>query len=713
MELFSLLAKLTLDTKDYDRKISEAEQSAKGLDIEEPVLTLDDEDFTSKMADAQQEYVDDMTGEDAPKLGLDSTEFHDGVEKADDAGQKLGGSLESVFTEVKGVLIATGITAAISGITNLIVNAVNKTTELADVIDKQSTVLGISKTKYQEWDHALKQSGGSVSELSRGAVKFRGILDDTSKALAEQNSEFDFVNFTTDQQILKMQELGILTEDQADSFRKLGVGVLDANGKIKDSEQLMEEVLLATSQLTGDEQLNVINELFGRNVTGITNLVAGGKEQVEELLGEAQELGLVMSDEEIQQAVEYGDAVANFRSELDALQTAFVQDIIPVLKGAVEWLTDFLTKLNPRLQTSSIYSTFEEINKKTIEANTQVDEATATVTDLITKLQQMGDYWTLDAEGKMTWDALASKALELFPQLSQYIDTDGKKINSNTQEILANVKAWALLEKQRLLSTAMEEKNAAVADQLTKAYEKGAEARGKESDAIGKQETAIEQVNEALKKNEELRSAVQGAFGVTSVDTENAEEILRFIHDKGFETVGMDALDEWAKLKDEAESLRKEAETMKDEANQAKDSLADEQKYLMEEMGFTQEEIDAVTKDLDAYIKKLQEVPSDVYTTFHQEYDDRGYPHSFAIGNSFIPYDDYPALLHRGEKVLTATEARQSNNGVDIAGLENRIESAIRRGMEGATVRSYLNGKDITDEVNRNTAKQVKARRFA
>lgn len=90
---------------------------------------------------------------------------------------------------------------------------------------------------------------------------------------------------------------------------------------------------------------------------------------------------------------------------------------------------------------------------------------------------------------------------------------------------------------------------------------------------------------------------------------------------------------------------------------------------------------------------------------------------SHAKGAWDIPYDDYLANLHRGEMVLTASQARRyregEGNGVDLAGLEDRIESAIRRGMENAQVRSYLNGKDITDEVNRNNIQAVKGRRFA
>lgn len=679
MELFSLLAKLTLDADDFNNELDKAENKAESFEMPDSELTLETGDFDQNL-DHSTTLVTGPGG------------FEDAMSKA--------------FDNIGKALTAAGIVGAISGIVSSLKEAINMTAETADEIDKGSARLGISRKAYQEWDHALRQSGASINDLKKGLMNMQLAWKAAQPGTAFADAE-DAADGLADKAVG-------LSEDA-----KYALGELDllgdlTSGKFANAEQIMDAALLKLAEFPGSKEDRgiLVRALFGRGGDVLNDMLDEGYAGVKNLLNEADSLGLIMSDEEIDNAVAYGDAVQNLNAELQAIQSAFVADIIPVLTEAVTWLTDFLEKLNPRLQTSSIYSVIDQINEKTIAASTRVDEATATASDLITKLQEMGDYWSLDEEGRMTWDALAAKALELFPQLSQYIDTDGKKINGNTQEILANIKAWALLEKQRLLSTATEEKNAAVADQLTKAYEKGAEARGKESDAMGKQATAIEQVNEALEKNEELRNAVQGAYGVTSLDAENAEEILRFIHDKGFETVGMDAVDEWAKLKDEAESLRKEAETMKDEANQAKDSLADEQKYLMEEMGFTQEEIDAVTKDLDAYIKKLQEVPKDVYTTFHQEYDSRGFPHSFAIGNSYIPYDNFPALLHRGERVLTATEARQSQN-VDFSGLEDRIEAAIRHGMANAEVRSYLNGKDITDEVNRNNIQAVKGRRFA
>lgn len=775
MELFSLLAKLTLDSKDFDKKINQAEQTAKGLKIEEPTLSLNDEDFAEKMAHARQESVDDMTGEDAPKLelndnefntsmenaqdeyvadmtgedapelglddeefttnmedaqgeyvtdmtgdnapelGLDSTEFSDGVADAQDSAENLGSSMTGIFEDVKTALIATGIVAAISGITNMIVSAINKTTELADTIDKQSTTLGISKQKYQEWDHALKQSGGSVSELSRGAIKFRGILDDTNKALSEQNSEFEFANLSTDQRILKMEELGILTEDQAKAYRKLGVDVLDANGKIKTSEQLMEDVLLATSELTGDEQLNVINELFGRNVTGIANLVAGGKEQVKELLGEAQELGLVMSDEEIKNAVEYGDAVANLNKEIEAIQTAFVGDILPVLRDTARFLTDILAAFNPRNKDTKLTEAFEQINKQAIASSTKIEETSTAAQALIDKLAGMGDYWTLDTQGKKTWDALAAEFKKNYPEFARYVDDTNHKLTENSDTIKANIKEWEAREKAQILSVAMEQKRQAVAEKWNTAFEKNAQAEVKEAEALAKKEAAYEAIDKFLNsdRGEGYRKNLEAWDGYVGKMTDeiyrkNAGSITSWMQAYMSGSAGKDFFD-WQGLNEEAESLREEASGMMTDAEEAQASLAKQEEFLSNALFKTETNASNATSAIQTLIEQISNIPTSVPINFPSWWNGA----SRAIGDAYIPYDNFPALLHRGEQVVTATDARRNNNSVDIGALENRIEAAIRRGMDGATVRSYLNGKDITDEVNRNTAKQVKARRFA
>jgi len=48
---------------------------------------------------------------------------------------------------------------------------------------------------------------------------------------------------------------------------------------------------------------------------------------------------------------------------------------------------------------------------------------------------------------------------------------------------------------------------------------------------------------------------------------------------------------------------------------------------------------------------------------------------SFACGTSYIPYDDFPALLHKGEAVLTASEnaALKSAGGIGAPGLAQPV----------------------------------------
>jgi len=88
-----------------------------------------------------------------------------------------------------------------------------------------------------------------------------------------------------------------------------------------------------------------------------------------------------------------------------------------------------------------------------------------------------------------------------------------------------------------------------------------------------------------------------------------------------------------------------------------------------------------------------------------------------AKGAYNIPYDDYPAILHRGEMVLTASQARRYRDGeggmMDFSGFLSALRSEIASALASTPVNAYLNGEDITDHVNRSQANDYTARRYA
>lgn len=77
-------------------------------------------------------------------------------------------------------------------------------------------------------------------------------------------------------------------------------------------------------------------------------------------------------------------------------------------------------------------------------------------------------------------------------------------------------------------------------------------------------------------------------------------------------------------------------------------------------------------------------------------YDEWGNP--YAVGLSYVPYDNFPALLHQGERVLTAQEARSQGDSrtVEVTGNQfiiredadvNRIAAALLEYLEMAEMR--------------------------
>lgn len=658
MELFSLLAKLTLDAKDFNKELDDAQKSA-----------------------------DSFEAPEEQKLELDTSDYDSGITDAQIQGDGFVKSMDSAFKEVKGLLVGAGIVGIISGIVDGLKQAINMTAETADGIDKGSQRLGVSKAKYQEWDHALKQSGASIQDLSRGVLAL-------NKHLAGEESE-----------------------DITKAYDKLGISVTKANGKLKTSEELIEESLLALSEMgEGSERDLLVTQLFGKGGTSFNAFLNSGRKGVEDLLKEADELGLVMSDEEITNAVAYGDAVSNLNQELAAIQSAFVADIIPVLKDATEWLTSLLQTFNPRLRENSITETFQKIDEESTKSLTTIKENKTEAEALVKKLAEMGDYWQLDEEDKKKYNSLVEELKKLYPELDKVIGDNTYSINTNKDAILKNIDAWTRLEQQRLLDENIAKKREVVAEKYAKALDKEIEAEVKEAEATAKQETAMEGLNSLLsstdKKYAKMQEQFQKKFGTGSVNGSNFADALTWFK-KNYKPYISDsegtltAMDEWTELNNQATSLREEASKMEDEANKAQEELTKYSAALSRKLGITLTDTTKVREEIQALKQELNSMPPGIRVGYQPP---RAMTH--AIGADYIPYDNYPALLHRGERVLTATEARQDNRGVDLSGLEDRIIQAIQEGMKNAEVNSYLDGQAITDKVSKNLANQMADRRY-
>lgn len=71
-----------------------------------------------------------------------------------------------------------------------------------------------------------------------------------------------------------------------------------------------------------------------------------------------------------------------------------------------------------------------------------------------------------------------------------------------------------------------------------------------------------------------------------------------------------------------------------------------------------------------------------------------------AFGIRRVPFDDYPALLHEGERVLTASQARQMDRSVGLQLLEDEVSfPAVFYGATPAVSQAPVNGGGKTHEI--------------
>lgn len=741
MELFSAVAKLTLDAKEYERALSDAENKGEGVHDVEATLDLNTDAFDQAIDEAEntdvadpaspdldlntnpfEDAVEEAEGTDvadpaSPDLDLNTDPYKEALDQAEADTETWSGTIGDIFSDLKGVIAAAGITATLTGIVSSLSDAVDLARSTGDNIDKSSRAMSITTDAYQEWSHVLEINGASITDLNRGLMNMRKLMGG-----GEPTKEFTQA----------MIQLGLATED--------------AEGNITSQFSSTEDMLKAAMKALADfdtsteqklaERDYLAQAIFGRGGTKLNAMFDGTSEDIDFLIDQAHELGLVMTEEEVANAAAYNDAVTNMQRSFEAFKTSLVTEFLPVLTDITNSVTNIISMFNLRggAKKLTLSDVFEDIDTKAALATRQAEDAVVTAQKLVEDLATLGDYWTLDEQGQMTWDSLAARALELFPQLSEYIDTDGKKIQGNTKDIEANIEAWGRLEKQRIMSSALEDKQKAVANQWKEVYEKEAEIAVATANAQPYANKMIEYLNEELANNAEFAKIVNDAFGTTTFDDSNIAKFWSWNRsDEGAGTRQMWDYDRYQKFAEEANkygeimqeafNTKGEVEDLRADAENAEEELAKYAEFISEQIKTTNELVNDSTSNsskeakdnVDALNEAIKMLPNNKYINIEVVRGAGRFAMPFAKGEWTVPYDNLPALLHRGERVLTASQARQMDSGgnnIDLSGMYDIVKSAIVDGMAGASVNSFLSEKDVTDNINRNTGRQLKARRF-
>lgn len=246
-------------------------------------------------------------------LGLDSNEFDNNIDASVEKGEGARDKLSGAFSAIKTAITIAGIAVAVKAIGDSFTNAA----AAADKVDKASQTLGMSRKGYQEWGYVLSQNGSSIDTMSVSMKTMQNAIAQGTKA--------------TD-----------------DAFAKLGLNADEL--KNMSTEDAFGAVVTALQGMpAGAEKTALAMDLLGKNAMELMPLLNGTAESTEGLKQEANDLGLVLSDDAVDSGVAFTDAMDTLKRTMSAAGTSLITGLMPSITKLIDKITPLLARILPKL----------------------------------------------------------------------------------------------------------------------------------------------------------------------------------------------------------------------------------------------------------------------------------------------------------------------------------------------------------------------------
>lgn len=187
------------------------------------------------------------------------------------------------------------------------------------------------------------KAGQSADEINTLAKQY-GVATDTIQRF---NYAQELVDVSTDAMLGSMSKLTKQIGAGSSAFEQLGVEIRDANGEYRKTEDVWYDVLDALSRVENETERDIIaQELFGRSAAELAGIIDDGGAALKRFGDEAEEAGLILGQDALDNANEFNDALEQLKSTagqafLEA-GTTLATTLLPHLQQLAEVLSEAL-----------------------------------------------------------------------------------------------------------------------------------------------------------------------------------------------------------------------------------------------------------------------------------------------------------------------------------------------------------------------------------
>lgn len=239
------------------------------------------------------DVLSDLTG----KLGINLPE---GATSTLNSMVSLGGEL----TVLIGAFAAAA--AAIVEVEKVLANLTLEQAAVAGEIQDLSMQTGLSTEAVQRYQYACDLIGVSFDTVASSQAKM----------------------------IQSMADVQSGSETAAATWNQLGIEVMNADGSLRNAEEVFLEVIDVLGQIENVTQRDAVSmEIFGRSAQDLNPLIVQGTDAFQALCDEASKVGTVLTDVQLEALAGVDDALIRFNERLDAGEKALALKFTPALQA--------------------------------------------------------------------------------------------------------------------------------------------------------------------------------------------------------------------------------------------------------------------------------------------------------------------------------------------------------------------------------------------
>lgn len=405
-----------------------AEKAKEALEIgsitQEEYATLQAEVVRTESALSDLESAAEGTSDGLKETGDAADEAGDSA--ADSSGEfEEWGEVVKVAAEAAAAAVAA-VTAAVVAAGTALVNSTIDASNYADEINTMSSVTGLSTERLQEWNYAAELVDVSTDTVT-GAM---------TKLVKSMSSAQDG------------------TGSMAEAYAALGVEVTNADGSLRDSEDVFWDVIEALGQIENEgERDAAAMEILGRSARSLNPLIETGRDNFEALAEEAHEVGYVMDSDTLDAFQGFNDNIHRLENGASAAKNAIGQVLLPVLTDLSSDGIDLLSEF-----TNAILDTNGDVEKMGEVIDTMVPQAIGLIEEYLPLIIELGGSIIESLASALidNLDLILSAVIDLIGVISQGIIDNLDSLSPVIADLIVSLATFIIENLPTILNAAVD-----------------------------------------------------------------------------------------------------------------------------------------------------------------------------------------------------------------------------------------------------------------